>query len=270
MKPAPVNITRVAILGAGGRMGQTLMHSAQGVAAIRITAAVVATQSPLLGQQAGEITYSSDLAKALENSDVLVDFSTPSSTSSAVDTCVAALKPIVIGVTGLDAKLRKKIALAGQSISILLAPNMSLGAALLTRLVQIAAGILDENFTVSIMDRHHRHKKDAPSGTALALGEVVASARGVNLADHAVYVQPVVGTTANPGDIRFTSIREDEIIGDHSVTFTSEFEQLGLSHHAHNRAVFAHGALIAARWIVDRRPGQYGMADVLELRPVSP
>lgn len=266
MKPAPASITRIAILGAGGRMGQTLMHTAQDMPDLRITAAVVSPQSPLLGQQADGITFSSGLEQALADSDVMVDFSTPSATLAAIDACVAACKPIVIGVTGLNANLRKQIALAGRSIPILLAPNMSLGAALLMQLAHIAAGALAVEFTVDIRDRHHKHKKDAPSGTALALGDAVASARGVTLDDHAVYMQSEDGTVANPGDIRFASLREGEIIGDHSVTFTSGFEQLALCHHAKNRAVFAQGALVAARWIVGKQAGEYGMADVLELR----
>jgi 4-hydroxy-tetrahydrodipicolinate reductase len=264
-KPVSSPVVNIALLGAAGRMGSMLMETAGVIAGIRISAALVSPNSPLIGQNAGGLVYTTGLEKALMHSDVLLDFSGPAATSAALDACLAAGKPIVVGVTGLGEALAKKIATAGRSIPVLAAPNMSLGAVLLTQLVHTAATVLGENFAIEINDRHHRRKKDAPSGTALALGEAVASGRGVSLKDHAVFEGSGSKHPPAPGSIRFTSIREGEIVGDHTVVFTSSGECLELSHHAQSRAAFAHGALIAAGWIASKPAGVYEMADVLGL-----
>ena len=256
----------IALLGAAGRMGRTLMETAHDFPGIGISAALVSFDSPLLGKKAGALAYTADLEKALANSDVLVDFSTPESTSKAIDACMMARKPIVIGVTGLDLTLKQKITSVAQSIPVLVAPNMSLGAVLLMQFARTAATALGQEFVVEIEDRHHRHKKDAPSGTALALGGAVAAARGVELNEHAIFEVPGQASTTNPGSIRFSSIRQGEIIGDHTVMFTGSAEHLQLTHHAHSRTAFARGALTAACWIVGKQPGMYAMADVLGLQ----
>jgi len=262
-KPESRPNINIALLGAAGRMGRTIMETARDYPGICISAALVPVGNPLLGQDAGGLTYTAGLEKALAGSDVLVDFSTSASTSIAVDACVAARKPIIIGVTGLDEGLKKKIATAGQSIPVLAAPNMSLGAVLLLQLARTAAAALGEGFAVEIKDQHHRHKKDAPSGTALALGEAVASGRGVRLKEQAVLELPGQSEPPQPGSIRFTSIRQGDIVGDHTVSFTGAAEYLELTHHAQSRAAFARGALAAARWIVGKQAGLYDMADVL-------
>jgi len=263
-------IINIALLGAAGRMGRTLMETAGDFPGICISAALVTADSPVIGQDAGGLAYTEDLEKALAHSDVLVDFSTPASTSMAIDACVVAHKPIIIGVTGLDGVLKKKLTMAGQSIPILAAPNMSLGAVLLMQLARIAASALSEDFVVDIKDQHHRHKKDTPSGTALALGEAVAAGRGVELKERAIFEVPGQVRPTKPGSIRFTSIRQGEIVGDHTVTFTGSTEHLELAHRAHSRAAFARGALTAACWIVGQQPGMYAMVDVLGLQARQP
>jgi len=241
------------------------MEAARDYPGVRISAALVPADSPLLGQDADGIQYTSGLEKALSSSDVLVDFSTPASTAMAVDACVSARTPIVIGVTGLDAQLSEKLTTACGRIPVLVAPNMSLGAVLLQQLAHTAAAVLGEDYAVEITDQHHRHKKDAPSGTALALGETVASARGVPLKEHAVFEGSGRNSAPQPGSIRFSSIRRDEIVGDHTVVFIGGTESLELTHRAMKRTAFARGALAAARWVVDKPAGCYGMLDVLDL-----
>ncbi|MGA9855870.1 MAG: 4-hydroxy-tetrahydrodipicolinate reductase [Gammaproteobacteria bacterium] len=265
MSPTQGNhpIINIALLGAAGRMGRTLMETAHDFPGAGISAAVVSVDSLLVSRDAGGLTYTADLEKALTRSDVLVDFSTPASTAIAVDTCVAACKPLVTGVTGLDGALKEKLTLAARSIPVLVAPNMSLGAVLLMQLARTAASALGEDFAVEIKDQHHSHKKDAPSGTALALGEAVAAGRAVELKERAIFEMPGQISPTKPGGICFTSIRQGEIVGNHTVTFTGSAEQVELAHRAQSRAAFAYGALTAACWIVNKQPGMYAMADVL-------
>ena len=258
-------MTRIALLGAAGRMGQAVLAVAQDYPGVRISAVLVRAGSKLLGQDAGGIAYGADLPKALAASDVLVDFSTPASTHAAIDACLAARKPLVIGVTGLDAALLQKIEQASHAIAVLAAPNMSLGANLLLQLAATAALALGEQFDVEIGEAHHRHKQDAPSGTALALGQAVAEARGVRLEEHAVFQRTGRGGARQPGSIGFTSVRAGDIVGDHSVLLAGPGERLELSHRAESRATFARGALAAARWLSSRPAGRYQMADVLAI-----
>ncbi|MDE2234122.1 MAG: 4-hydroxy-tetrahydrodipicolinate reductase [Gammaproteobacteria bacterium] len=265
MKPSPAEVTRIAILGAAGRMGRALVRTAKDMPGIRITAALVSPKSPVIGQQSDGVGYSAGLEQAVMLCDVVVDFSTPAASAAALEICASARKPMVIGVTGLDAEFRKRLQAAASHIPVLVAPNMSLGAALLQQFSWFAAHALGGNAAVQILDRHHQHKKDAPSGTALALGEAVAEGWGVSLRDHAHYTRQLENIQAHPGEILFVSVREGEIVGDHSVTFTRGAEHLELTHHAHDRSVFAFGALTAARWIASRQPGLYGMSDVLGL-----
>ena len=258
-------MVNIAVLGASGRMGQTILATARDYAGVRISAALVRAGSPLLGQDAGGIAYSAGVNGALTASDVLVDFSTPVSTAAAIDACLAAGKPLVIGVTGLDAVLRHKMEKASQTIAVLAAPNMSLGVNLLLRLAAMAAAALGEEFDVEISEVHHRRKKDAPSGTALALGEAVAGARGVKLEAHADFHRAARDGMRQPGSIGFSSVRAGDIVGDHTLLFAGADERLELTHRVHSRAAFARGALVAACWIARRPAGLYQMADLLDL-----
>lgn len=259
-------IVNLALLGAGGRMGRAIIELAEDFPGVRISAAVVQAGSALLNQPVdGSLEYSADLDAAARHSDVLVDFATPEATEAALDTCVAARKPLVIGVTGLGVELRQRIDAASREIAILTAANMSLGVNLLLQLARTASAALDESFDIEIIEAHHQHKKDAPSGTALALGDAVAAGRGVKLETHAVYDRAGIQAPRARGSIGFTSIRAGEIVGDHTVLLAGAGERLELTHRAQSRATFARGALAAARWLSDKPAGLYGMPDVLGL-----
>lgn len=252
---APV---RIALLGAGGRMGQAILDAAEDHEGVRVTAALVKGGSPLLGQETHGLGYSSDIDGALKGADVLLDFSLPAGTAAALSACLAGKKPLVTGVTGLEAELKARLRQAGGSIPVLAAPNMSLGVALLTRMAKQAAQVLGVEFDVEISEAHHRHKKDAPSGTALALGEAVAEGRGVAAPDG----RPRSGGR-EPGSIGFASLRAGDIVGEHTVLFAGAGERLELTHRAQSRLTFAHGALGAARWIAGKPAGNYSLADIL-------
>ena len=259
---APV---RIALLGAAGRMGRAVLESAHDYPSLRISAGVVHMGHRPDPAVAEDIIFTDDLHEALAISDVLLDFSAPPATAAALDACVTAAKPLVTGVTGLDASFRRKLAEAGHSIAVLAAPNMSLGANLLLELTRKAAAVLDSNFDIEITDIHHRGKQDAPSGTALALGEAAAAARGTRLEEQAVYTRQGRSAERRPGSIGFTSLRAADIAGDHSVLFAGPAERLELTHRAANRAAFARGALAAALWIARKPAGVYTMAEVLGL-----
>ncbi|HEX5339979.1 MAG TPA: 4-hydroxy-tetrahydrodipicolinate reductase [Gammaproteobacteria bacterium] len=261
--PKTVNI---ALLGAAGRMGRAIIETAHDYSGVHISAALVQAGSPMLNRPASDaLDYSADLDAALRDSDVLLDFATPDATSAALDACIAARKPLVIGVTGMDAVLQQRIERAGSDIAVLTAANMSLGVNLLLQLARSAAVVLDAGFDIEILEAHHQHKKDAPSGTALALGETLAAARGVKLETHAVYDRAGKQAARQPGSIGFSSIRAGDIVGDHTVLFAGPGERLELVHRAESRAAFARGALAAARWLAGKPAGRYGMADVLGL-----
>lgn len=251
---------RIALLGASGRMGQAVLDAAAGQEGLRITAAVVGQGSASLNRSSHGLTYNSDLAAALSGADVLVDFSLPESTAQALEACLAAGTPLVTGVTGMDPSLKGRLAEAGKRIPVLAAPNMSLGVALLSRMVEQAAKVLGPDFDIEISEAHHKHKKDAPSGTALGLAEVMSKARGS--------AAPVPGTDRRglrePGSIGFSVVRAGDIVGEHTVLFAGAGERLELSHRAQSRATFAHGALRAARWIAGKPAGSYSLADTLQ------
>ena len=256
MSKGPV---RIALLGAGGRMGQAILAAAVEQKDLRISAALVREGSPLLGGEASGIKYSTDLNAAVAGCDVLLDFSLPESTNLALEACVAAGKPLVTGVTGMDAGLKSALRTAGQTIPVLAAPNMSLGVALLTRMAEQAAKVLGADFDIEIHEAHHRHKKDAPSGTALALGEVVSLARGVPVPEKTTERSGI----RRPGSIGYSVTRAGDIVGEHTVLFAGAGERLELTHRAQNRQSFAHGALSAARWIAGKPAGIYVLPDTL-------
>ena len=251
---------RIALLGASGRMGRAVLDAAMGQEGLRITAALVGQGSASIDKTSHGLSYSADLPAALAQADVLVDFSLPESTSEALEACLAAGKPLVTGVTGMDAALKARLVEAGKRIPVLAAPNMSLGVALLSRMAEQAAKVLGQDFDIEISEAHHRHKKDAPSGTALALAEVMSKARG--------HEAPQPGTDRRgqrePGSIGFSVVRAGDIVGEHTVLFAGAGERLELSHRAQSRATFAHGALRAARWIAGKPAGVYTLTDTLQ------
>lgn len=250
---------RIALLGAAGRMGQAVLEAGDGHPDIRFTAALVRAGSASQGQTTHGLTYGSDLKAALAQADVLLDFSLPESTLQALEACLAAGKPLVTGVTGMDEVQKSRLKEAGKRIPVLAAPNMSLGVALLSRMAEQAARVLGQDFDIEVSEAHHRHKKDAPSGTALALAEVMARARDAGPIDKSLERKGA----RQPGSIGFSVVRAGDIVGEHTVLFAGAGERLELSHRAQSRASFAHGALRAARWIAGKPAGTYTLADTL-------
>ena len=237
-------------------MGRAVLEAAAVQTDVKIVAAFVRPGSELAGKEFQGLRFGTDLKAGLAAADVLLDFSTPAATDEALVLCLAARKPLVSGVTGMAPELKEKLRSAGHSIPVLWAPNMSLGVALLTQLVQEAAGILGPEFDVEILEAHHRHKKDAPSGTALALGEAVARGRDAPLQQRGPGLREA-------GRVGFASLRAGDLAGEHTVLFAGEGERLELRHVAGSRQGFARGALKAAAWIYGKPAGNYSLADIL-------
>ena len=278
-----MGMTRIGITGAAGRMGRCLIEACQSrenvpmlvsLGHIQLTVALERPQSPAIGKDTGQlaglditgVTVSDDLGAMLDKFDVLVDFSRPETSLAYLELCRSAGKKMVIGTTGFDAAGKERIAAAARDIAIVFAPNMSVGVNLCFKLLDIAAGVLKDQADVEIIEAHHRHKVDAPSGTALRMGEVVAKALGRKLDEVAVYDR--LGTTGarDPRTIGFSTTRGGDIVGDHTVLFAGIGERLEITHKASSRMTFALGALRAASWLQDRKKGQFDMQDVLGLR----
>ena len=240
-------MTKIGIIGSKGRMG----------------AALVAAISEADLTHAGGVDQGGDIAALAAVSDVLVDFSSPNALEATLDACVAAGKPIVIGTTGLEERHHFLIDSAAQEIAVLQTGNTSLGVNMLGFLVREAASRLGEDWDIEITEMHHRHKVDAPSGTALLLGEAAAKGRGIDLAEKCERGRDGITGARKPGSIGFASLRGGSVAGDHSVIFASEGESITLSHRAEDRAIFARGALKAAIWLHTQNKGRYDMSGVL-------
>jgi 4-hydroxy-tetrahydrodipicolinate reductase len=241
---------QVAIFGVSGRMGR---------------AVVAAVEESSGAAVKGSTTSSGDAAAALRGADVAIEFALPQATAAHLPACVAAKRPVVIGTTGHDDAQRAQIAAAAREIAIVMAPNMSLGVNLLLKLVELTAGKLDASYDIEVFEAHHRNKKDAPSGTALALGAAAASGRGVKLSEVAEQARHGTDAARARGAIGFSVFRGGDVVGDHTVTFAGAGERIELTHRASDRMAFARGAVQAARWLVGRPPGLYSMKDVLGL-----
>lgn len=261
-------IVRAVLIGVTGRMGQALLRAAPAFGELLITGAIASPGSLALGRDAGEIaggermnlTVESDLPGSLGQADVALDFSSPLATAANVRACREARKALLVGTTGFAAETEAAIEAAARDIPLLVAANTSVGVAVLTELVRAAARRLPPSFDIDVLDFHHRLKPDAPSGTALALGAAAAAARGSEL--------PPAPATARArlrpeGQIDFSSVRAGDLVGEHTVLFSGTGEQLTLTHRTSDRAVFAHGALQAALWLVSQPAGRYSMSDVL-------
>ena len=265
---------RVAVAGAGGRMGRTLVQAITESQGLGLGAATERAGSALLGADAGElagvgrlgVVLTADLASVLDDFDVLIDFTAPAATLDHLALCRTAGKRMVIGTTGLDADQRASIALAGAQIGIVFAPNMSIGVNLCFKLLDIAARVLGDEVDIEIIEAHHRHKVDAPSGTALRMGEVVAAALGRDLKEVAVYGREGQTGPRPRQTIGFETIRAGDVVGEHSVWFAAEGERVEIAHKASSRMTFARGAARAALWIGARERGLFDMQDVLGLR----
>lgn len=266
-------MTRIAVLGANGRMGQAVTRLVLADPSLQLTGATTEPGHATLGQDAGVLAgcgaagvrLSDDLAATLADCQVAVDFTAPAAAATHAAACAAAGCALVMGTTGLGDREREALGTAARRIPVVYSRNMSLGIAVLTALARQAATLLGPDFDIEITEAHHRHKKDAPSGTALQLGEAVAEARGRRLADVAVYTRHGLGDERPRGAVGFATVRAGAIVGDHSVLLVGEEETLELRHHAADRALFARGALRAATWSAGRPPGLYAMADVLGL-----
>jgi 4-hydroxy-tetrahydrodipicolinate reductase len=265
---------RVAISGVSGRMGRALVEACHRDPGLRLGVALDRPGSAVHGRDAGElaglgsigVAVRADLKAVLDDFDVLVDFTRPEATLDYLATCAAAGKKVVIGTTGFDAAGKERIAAAARDTAVVFAPNMSVGVNLCLKLLDLAARVLRDDVDVEIIEAHHRHKVDAPSGTALRMGEVVAAALGRDLKTCAVYGREgVTGERARP-TIGFATVRGGDIVGDHTVLFAGEGERVEITHKASSRMTFARGALRAAAWLKDRGTGLYDMQDVLGLR----
>ena len=266
-------MTNVAIFGVSGRMGRCVVRAIRESVDFRLTGALASPTSASLGRDAGEVAMAGPAAvdvtanreQALAMAAIAIDFTLPEALADNLAAVARAGIPIVIGVTGLDAARQVELRSASERLPVLVAPNMSLAANLLFGLAGRAAAALPPDYDVEILETHHRAKADAPSGTALRLGEIVAGARGGTLAERAVYGRLGKSATRAAGAIGFASLRGGDIVGHHQVLFAGVGETIELVHRATDRMTFAHGALAAARWLMGRPPGLYGMSDVLGL-----
>jgi len=261
---------KVAIAGSSGRMGRALLEAVLRSTDLRLAAALEAGGNPAVGKDAGELVgspcgvkISDDAAKAIAGCDALIDFTRPEGTAAHLAVCRKQGVRMVIGTTGFSESQKKEIADAARDIAIVMSPNFSVGVNVAFRLLEVAAGSLGKGYDVEIVEAHHRHKVDAPSGTALRMGEVVAHALGRDLGKVAVYGREGVTGERKDETIGFATVRGGDTVGDHSVLFIGTGERLEISHHASSRANFAGGALRAARWVASKKTGLYDMADVL-------
>jgi 4-hydroxy-tetrahydrodipicolinate reductase len=264
---------RIAIAGATGRMGRTLIEAVLKDSFFALAGALEMAGHPGLGKDAGDgsgahtgIPVTADVARVVSGSDCLIDFTRPDGTLAHLEACAHAGSAMVIGTTGFELAQKAKIADLARRVPVVMAPNMAIGVNAAFKLVAIAAKILGDSYDVEIVEAHHRHKVDAPSGTALKLGEMVADALGRDL--HAVAKHGREGITGerDPRTIGFHAIRGGDIVGDHTVMFAGDGERVEIAVRSGSRMTYALGALRAARFLQDRKPGLYDMFDVLGLR----
>ncbi len=263
---------RVGIAGASGRMGRALLEAATSTDGIALGAALDIAGSPCIGRDAGELAAGAkganvvaDVAAALAACDVLIDFTRPEGTMAHLAACLAAKKKLVIGTTGLKPEEIAKIRAASKDIAIVMAPNMSIGVNVALKLVEMASRALGPDYDVEVFEMHHKLKVDAPSGTALRLGEVAAKARATTLEKDGVFARHGVTGERKGGTIGFSAARGGDVVGDHTVFFASAGERVEITHRATSRTNFAQGAMRAARFLAGKPPGLYGMDDVLGL-----
>jgi 4-hydroxy-tetrahydrodipicolinate reductase len=266
-------MTRIGIAGAGGRMGKVLINRVIDYPNLELTAAIECEDSPVVGLDpgiiggVGELGFSvvSDIQTALDSFDVLIDFTNVESTLQNVSACRAANKRVVVGTTGLS-DFSGFLKEASSDIPIMSAPNMSIGVNICFQVLHMVAKALGDDYDIEIIESHHRGKIDAPSGTALKMGEVIAEALGRNLGDCAIYGREGITGPRENKAIGFETIRAGDIIGEHTALFAGTGERIEITHRASDRANFANGALRAASWLTGKENGLYDMFDVLGLR----
>jgi len=267
-------MVRIAVVGASGRMGLCLLKAALAAENAELTVAVSRPDSLALGKDAGELAGVSaagikvcdDLAALTEKFDVLIDFTRPDASMDYIEICRQAGKKIVIGTTGYSEAQKAAIAEAAQDVGIVIAPNFSVGVNLSLKLLEMTAKVMGEYTDIEVIEAHHRHKVDAPSGTALRMGEVVAAALGRDLKDCAIYGREGDTGARDRKTIGFSTIRAGDIVGEHTVMFADEGERVEITHKASSRMTFANGAVRAAAWLADKPKGLFDMQDVLGLK----
>ena len=265
---------KIAISGAAGRMGRTLIEACQQTEGLQVTAAIEYAGSSMLGVDAGElagigkldVAVVADLAAVVGDFDVLIDFTRPQVTENNLEICAAAGKHIVIGTTGFSDEQKQLIEQAATRTGVVFAPNMSVGVNLCFKLLDLAARVLGDEVDIEIIEAHHRHKVDAPSGTALRMGEVVADALGRDLKECAVYGREGQTGERERQTIGFETIRAGDIVGEHTVMFADMGERVEITHKASSRMTFAKGAVRAAIFLQNKGKGLFDMQDVLGLR----
>ena len=265
---------RIAVMGAAGRMGKILIEAVGQAEGAKLTAAVDRPDSSLIGADAGElaaqgkigVTLAGDLNAVLDQFDVLIDFTHPSVTLKNLEICRRAGKAMVIGTTGFSPEERQQLEAAAQEIPIVFAANYSVGVNLCLKLLDTAARVLGDDVDIEIIEAHHRHKVDAPSGTALRMGEVVANALGRDLQKVAVYGREGQTGARERETIGFATVRAGDVVGDHTVLFAADGERVEITHKASSRMTFAKGAVRAAVWLAEQPAGLYDMQDVLALK----
>ena len=264
---------RVAVAGASGRMGQMLIDAIRASDDCRLSGALDLATSPAIGQDAGlfsgqptGVLIRADLCAGLADSQVLIDFTRPEGTLEHLKVCRAQGVSMVIGTTGFTEQQKAEIDAASKDIAIMMAPNMSVGVNVTLKLLEMAAKALSTGYDIEIIEAHHRHKVDAPSGTALKMGEVIAGALGRDLKDCAVYAREGVTGERDPSSIGFATIRGGDIVGDHTVLFAGIGERIEISHKSSSRATYAQGSLRAVRFLAGKQSGLFDMFDVLGLK----
>lgn len=263
-----------AVTGAAGRMGSAIINALAGNTKIQLSGALEREDSPALGKDAGEfagrgktgVKITSDRAKAFKKADVIIDFSTPDASIKVLEEAVESGKAVVIGTTGFSLHQRELIKELTAKARVVMAPNMSIGVNLLLKLVAQASMVLGSDYDIEIIEAHHRHKKDSPSGTAIRIAEVIATTLKRDLEKVAVYERKGIVGERRPEEIGMQSIRAGDIVGDHTVLFGGIGERIELTHRASSRDTFAMGAVKAAIWVVDKPHGLYDMQDVLGIK----
>jgi 4-hydroxy-tetrahydrodipicolinate reductase len=268
-----VNPLKIVIAGCSGRMGHVLLEGVFADNDLVLYGALDRVGNPQLGRDAGEqlgkvsgVRVTDSVDDALKNADVLVDFTRPEASMLYLASCQKHQVKMIIGTTGFSAEQKLAIESASKNIAIVFAPNMSVGVTLLINLVEQAAKVLSEGYDIEVVEMHHRHKVDAPSGTALRLGEAAAKGLGQDLKTCAIYAREGVTGEREAGKIGFATLRGGDVVGDHTVVLAGIGERVELTHKASSRATFALGALRAAKFLADKKSGIYDMQDVLNLR----
>jgi len=268
-----LHLHRICVAGASGRMGHMLVEAISQAEDCQLSGALDVPVCPAIGQdpaaflgKSSGISITADLPTGLGNSDALIDFTRPEGTLAHLAVCRELGVNLVIGTTGFTDAQKAEIAEAAKDIAIVFAPNMSVGVNVTLKLLEMAAKALSTGYDIEIIEAHHRHKVDAPSGTALKMGEVIAGALGRDLKDCAVYAREGVTGERDPSSIGFATIRGGDIVGDHTVLFAGTGERIEISHKSSSRVSYAQGSLRAVRFLAGRKSGLFDMADVLHLK----